>query len=1226
MATDLRPQPKTEPTSRHEQFVEQQLERARRRIRNLDTFTAVLTLLIGVLLYGLVMGGLDRAFDLDAGIRGAAFVVAAAAAALYAGLIVFRRIQWHVNPFYAARRLEQTIPNAKNSLINWLDLRDESMPPVIRGTLGRKAAKDLNGANLENAVSSRHTLWLAAAAAGLALALLIWFLMGPSQVASLLQRAFAPFEKVPIATRTTIKLLAPAGGDATVPVKQDVQIRVEVTDRVPRVNQPDALKLHYRYRQSDPYIVKPLEEDADGQWFKTITADDLGGGFYYKVTGGDDATREYQVKVRALPSVAVFEAKYHYRPYLCRPDREVRYGPSERIPRPEMREMRGTEVTLVARTNRVWGSGHLALREGPVEKKLEGEPVADDAQARSFKFVLNESGEFQVLFTSTEGETNIDRKAYPITVITDEKPVVIVHRPKNIELPANGTLSVSGRALDDHGLKAMTLRLRVKTGPQTPDLEPKPYRPGVSFKDADKRYPRELTYNDWVALEKLKTAKGGEPFPLSAGMVLEYWLEAVDNCDYPEATGNVGESKRYEVTIVAPDKDEKRQQKQRAEAQQQKDRHDKQQDQQQRERNQEIKENEKAAQQDPAERDKQLQKERKDFEQKADEIRQELERQQQEAEKKGSARGDSSSESRAENKEKGPEQTGAGAGEKNDEKNQPKEGQAAKSKGGKGQEKADAKGAGDRKKQKEGQQQAGNEKGAGQSNPQNGSQGQVKDNKGPSKDQAPSQVKGQGNQQPDQPPGAEKSKGGGAEQKADAARSKDDGKGGMGGGERQAAGKESGGTGAMPPQTAQAKGDGKSEGSGQPQQAQTAPKDGPKDGTQNQVAQGKGAGDKKGPPEASQAKGLGQQAKNDQPPGQGQRAEGGVRGQQPPQARGSEKGPGDKDKGNGAQNAASAKGDPKGQQSAAAAQKKTADLEKSQNAGLGKAERGADEPRGAGQPPRREDATMEDVARLKDRLERGTLQEESLDELSQVRKAAHDPAVRKAAEDLLKEQGHSQLELDHGQAKNDNKTPQKTAKAAPKGPGQTDPKSKQPDKGEAKGKGPNQDEQQVGKGKDEGENGKGQQSANMGEPKKGGNRWGEDRVGRGTVGGEEDGAANPVDRAAASRAGELQLENLRDRLKKNKNLWKKMGWKNEEDLDRFLRQARKYQEWLRQQEKLAGTDKQTAPGGKSVLPGIGPQKVGPRPGATRDPLELGVAQPPPEFREAQRIFTGKTRE
>jgi hypothetical protein len=1222
MATDLRPQPKTAPGSKHEQLIEQQLDRARRRIRTLDTLTSLLILLSGVLLYGLVMAGLDRAFDLPAGVRGAAFVVCAAAAALYAGLIVFRRVQWHVNPYYAARRLEQTIPNAKNSLINWLDLRDEPMPPVIRGTLGRKAAKDLNGADLENAVSSRRALWLAAVAGGLALVLLVWLLMAPSKLASLLQRAFAPFEKIAIATSTTIKLLSPKGGDATVPVRQDVQIRVEVTGRVPRVNQPDALKLHFRYRQSDPYTVRPLEEDADGQWFKTITADELLGGFYYKVTGGDAATPEHQVKVRALPSVGVFEAKFHYRPYLCRPDRDVRYGPSERIPRPDLKEMRGTEVTLVARTNREWGSGHLLLREGPSEKKLEGEPLADDPQARCFKFVLDQSGSFQVVFTSTEGEPNTDRATYPITVIKDEVPLVIVTTPKHIELPANGTLAVAGRAVDDHGLKAMTLRLRVKKGPPTPEPQAKPYRPGVSFKLADGRYPRALTYKDFVALEKLKTAKGDEAFPLSAGMVLEYWLEAVDDCDYPEATGNVGSSERYEVTIVAPDKDQQRQQKQREKAQQEKARHDKQQDDRMQKSNEQIKEEQKKAQQDPAQRAEDEDKKRREFEDQARKVREELDRQQQQ-EKKGSVKGDSGSEPKADHEKKGPEQSGTGAGDKNDEKNQPKGGQAAQDKSGgkegKGPDKAGAKGAGDPKQQKQSdtQQQAGQGKDAGKPNPQAGPQGQAKGDKGPSKDQPPGQARGQGEKQPDQTPGAEKNDGAGKEQKAEAGRSKDDGNGGMSKGQ-QAAGKKSGGEAGKQPQAAEAKGDGQRREAGHPQQAQAAPKDGPKDGAQNQVAQSKGADDK-GQPEASQAKGPGQKEQ----PNQGQRAEGGVRGQPPPQARGSDKGPGDKDKGEGAKHAAGAKGDPKGQQNAATAKQKDADPQKMQTAGRGKGERGAGEA-GAGQPPRREDATMDDIARLKDRLERGALQEDTLDELSGIRKEARDPAVRKAAEELLKEQGHTQFELDHGRAKKDNDTPQKTVKAAPKGPGKPDPDRKQPEKGEAKGKAPNQDEQQVGKGKNEGDDGRGQQTADKGEPKKGGNRWGGDRVGRGTRGAEEGGLANPVDEAAARRAGELQLEKLRERLK-DKGLWKKI-WPKEEDLDRFLEQARKYQEWLRQQEKLGNTDKDMARGGKGVLPGIGPQKVGQRPNATRDPLELGGGQPPPEFREAQRIFTGKTRE
>src|SRR5262249_7017278 len=121
----------------------------------------------------------------------------------------------------------------------------------------------------------------------------------------------------------------------------------------------------------------------------------------------------------------------------------------------------------------------------------------------------------------------------------------------------------------------------------------------------------------------------------------------------------------------------------------------------------------------------------------------------------------------------------------------------------------------------------------------------------------------------------------------------------------------------------------------------------------------------------------------------------------------------------------------------------------------------------------------------------------------------------------------------------------------------------------------------------------------------------------------DNGPANPVD--AARRAGELQLEKLRDRLKDPKVRQRLGNW-TDEDVERFVKQARKYQEGLRLQEKLAVTGKEKAPGGKTLLPNVGPQKVGARPNATRDPLELGIAQPPPEFREAQRIFTGKTRE
>src|SRR5206468_11877391 len=52
------------------------------------------------------------------------------------GLAV-RQLLHVVNPQFLARRLEQTVPDAKNSVINWLDLREEPLAPVIRGSLGR---------------------------------------------------------------------------------------------------------------------------------------------------------------------------------------------------------------------------------------------------------------------------------------------------------------------------------------------------------------------------------------------------------------------------------------------------------------------------------------------------------------------------------------------------------------------------------------------------------------------------------------------------------------------------------------------------------------------------------------------------------------------------------------------------------------------------------------------------------------------------------------------------------------------------------------------------------------------------------------------------------------------------------------------------------------------------------------------------------------------------------
>lgn len=1126
MATDLA-QPKAPSASRHEILVEQQLDRARRRIRNLDALSSVLILLLGVLGYALGMAALDRAFTLSAGVRVAAFLAAGLAVLLYLGAIAWRLFQWRVNPYYAARRLEAILPDAKNSLINWLDLRAAPMPPVIRANLGRRAAKDVGEVDLDLAVSARRPAWLAVALAGLFLVLFVWFLVGPGQLTSLLVRAFAPFEKTRIATTTRITLLTPPGGDAVVPLRQDIQIRVQVEGRVPRVNAPDALKLHYRYRQGDPYIVRPLAEDADNQWVRTVVADDVQTGFWYKVTGGDFASREYQITVRAQPRVTRFDLTYQYPAYLRWADVEVRCGPTEVVPRPDIVQKRGTRVTLIARTNRPWHAGRLTLQEGAASRELPGEPIADDPEARRFQFVLDRSGFFQVQFTSKEGEPNVDRGKYRIEVIRDTDPVVVLTEPgKHIELVANGTLKLKGSAVDDHGIKGMTLRLAQKH-PEQAVLQPKPYRPDVSFKLADGTYPQELQYQDFVPLAQLKTA-AGKPFAAAPGMVLEYWLEATDNCDFPEAGGNVGKSKKFEVKIAAADKDQKQQDQQRQQAEKEQKQHEQQQDRKQQQRNKDAAQREQDKGKTQEQRDKEREQQRKDFQDKAQQLKDQLDKQKQEQNQKGQGKGDGQSEPKGQEKEKGSEQGSQGAGNARDQDKQPKDGEAGQKKDNAGSKQGDQ----------------GQAKGAGKPG------------------QAAKQEQGQ--------EGTAKNEG------------QPDAKGGPQG---------------------TAKNDGSKD--GQPQQAQTRPKDGPKDGPGAGKAHDAGKDDQR--TDAAQAKGNG-----DEKGSQQQQAPGQVRGQQDTGPKGATKEPGNQQ--GGTDTAQAKTGDPNQAKGGGQAEGKRASPDQAQQAGAGKGERGGDEKQtaDAGRPK----ATADDVAKLEKQLQRPEQREGAAQELDRIRRQAQDPNVQRAADKALKDAGESERN-ETGKARPEQKPGSQVAKTQPKDSARG-PKS---DAGEAKGGGDKQVKDDAGKGKGDGG---GKQVADGKGTTKRGTRPSSGTPGQGSSGFQDEVNPNPVDADAARRAGDLQLEDLRKKL--TPEMLGKLNW-SKKDAERFLAEARSYQQWLRRQERRAADADPPQPAkGPGQLGSVAPRAVNQGPGATRDPLDLGQALPPPEFRRAQQNFTGKTRD
>jgi hypothetical protein len=583
MATDLG-HTRAAPTAKYEAFVEQQLTRANRRVRVFDVLSACLGFLLISVSYFLVMllcdlvaiG--DRRLELNPLFRQVSFLVYVVAGFGYLAYFLVVPLTRRVNPYYAARRVEQLVPNAKNSVVNWLDLHGENLPAAIRGALGQRAAKDLSRADLERAISGRRAGWLGSLVAiGGVFLFLLLLKVGGTQFFSIFRRALAPFEDIGIATRTQLTLTKPEGGDVTVPVNRAVNFGVHVQGRVPDPGKPDSLRLLFRYQQANPYEELPLEKESGRDWSTIMPSLQVQNGFWYKIVGGDAETPEHRVTVHSTPMLLGFDVHYKYRQYTGWHDETGRD--------PNLKALRGTEVTVTAHTNRTVARGQADIEPSAAnanKKSVPGELIGDDPQAIRFRFALEDEGKYRVSFTAQDGESNTDPMPYNIEVIPDHAPQVKLTKPETgAELPANAVLQIEGAASDDIGVQSFVLRMKVRDGVT---LQAKPYRGGKDFRLKDGGYPKMLDYKEVVELAKLLD-ESKQPFPLAIGMQLEYWLEAADACDFPKP--NVGESDHHFLTIVDPEKDQPKQKKQQEQAQKEKNEHDQKQDEDLKKENQE---------------------------------------------------------------------------------------------------------------------------------------------------------------------------------------------------------------------------------------------------------------------------------------------------------------------------------------------------------------------------------------------------------------------------------------------------------------------------------------------------------------------------------------------------------------------------------------------------------------------------------------------------------------
>ena len=539
---------KQDAAAKNDSAVDEQIAQATNRIRVHDLAFGGLVLLALALVYTTAMIVLDRYLNLPEWLRQAALLAFVATLAGTAYLTLFSPLRRRINPLYAARQVERTIDDAKNSVTGYVDARQKGdLNSTVKAALASRAAQSVAEADVNKAVDHRSLIYLGGVAVALLLTLIVlFFVFRPAQFGSLVGRTFVPFSSGEIVTRTQLTIVKPEPTDPTITTGQSVTVAVHIDGKVPNPDGPEKVRLLVRHNLADPnYDELPMVPGGTTRDWELRVPDYLvQNGFWYKVAGGDAVTPEYRVTVRSLPRFTdVFQATYEYPKYLRRkPDTA-----NSAI----ITAYRGTTVTLLAKANRPVADGAMVIEPGNL--RIPGTRVANDPTGLQFVFKVTEPANYKLTFTATDGERSEPYQS-TISVETDAAPRVFITKPEEEETtePTNGLLKLDGKIGDDFGINTVTLKMRVVGALERP-LPDVPYLNGTtpSFRRAkDDTWPTDLDYKGSVDLAKIKKDAAGVDIVLTPDTVIEYWLEATDNCTEPKP--NVGRSAPKRLRLTAP--------------------------------------------------------------------------------------------------------------------------------------------------------------------------------------------------------------------------------------------------------------------------------------------------------------------------------------------------------------------------------------------------------------------------------------------------------------------------------------------------------------------------------------------------------------------------------------------------------------------------------------------------------------------------------------------------
>ncbi|MCA9214231.1 MAG: hypothetical protein KDB27_14265 [Planctomycetales bacterium] len=540
----------------YDRFILQQIERTQSRIRITELATLVLTLAVGTLGFFLLVTIVDH-WIYGMGFWGrllSLVVLVGGGVAFFVKRIVPFLVR-SINPIYAAQTIEQSTPNAKNGLINFLLLRDR--PQEVRASVfeavQKRAATDLSNVEIDLAVDRTTMIRLGYAFAVLVAIAGAYKILSPKDPVATVARVISPWQEISRPARVQISEVTP--GDITVYRGESVT----VTASIAGLNDDDSVVLIYS-TEDGQIVDAELAMSHNGDSIYTTTLGESHGlqqPTVYKIHSGDAESAQYRIDVKESPSIDVARVDYEFPKYTELVNESTDVG--------DIRAVEGTKIVIRAEANQPVASAYLEFVPG---KSAEGDDSDSSSQLtkiaqREYRtlrmrhagttaeatFVLQlqadrktpEFTAYRVRFTNRDGERNDRPVLHQIDVTPDLTPLVDILAPneRDVELPVNRSVDFELRGVDPD-FKLSDLSIRAATGGNTI------LRKNLLEQDEPGQVVRKYRFNP-------------EHLALKPGMSVLVWAVVSDNRRSPK-TGqpdpNVARTENYRVRVVAPERTE----------------------------------------------------------------------------------------------------------------------------------------------------------------------------------------------------------------------------------------------------------------------------------------------------------------------------------------------------------------------------------------------------------------------------------------------------------------------------------------------------------------------------------------------------------------------------------------------------------------------------------------------------------------------------------------------